>query len=287
MPELITINSLVNSIKKGSGLTQCLLTANQFLKSWAKIYSGSNLVGCADGDAETILPEGVWSSQHFSGWEKGGSYQLGGHMVGSYFCISVLSYLPLFDLACYCLVFILKMSQNVWSLSGGCPATCDSWHPAEIVCWLIMPSLHGTALPGCETEQVLTNPSNVILSKTCVVMCSLSEYGSTPLQGFQSVWGPLRPHRAHPFTHTDQQEIRGHFYLKNCWIFKMQTLKLKFLSVKSVTISSTPFSGTVPGILHGRSNLTSHLDAKENLWFHVALCLAIYLIKFTSLEHID
>lgn len=188
MLEQITINSLVNSIKKGSGLTQRLLTANHFLKSWTKIYSGSSLVGCAHGDAETILPEGMQSSQHFSGWEKGGMYQLGGDMMGSCFCISVFSYLPLFAIAIVLCLF-QKMSQNLWSLSGGCPATCDSWHPAEIACWLIMPSLHGTALPSCETEQMLKNPSNVILSKTYAVMCSLAEFGSSPLPGSQSVWG--------------------------------------------------------------------------------------------------
>lgn len=272
------------------------LVHSQPVPAVLKIYSGSSLVGCAHGDAETILPQEMWSSQRLGraprawsspGWEKGGRYQLGGDIVGSYSCISVLSYLPLFGLACYCLVFVLKMSQNLWSLWGGCPATCDSWHPAEIVCWLIMPSLRGTAeLPSRETEQVLTNPSNIILLKTCVVMCSLSEHGSAPYKASRVFGCALRPHRAHPSTHTDQQEIRGHFYLKNRWIFKMQTLKLKFLSVKSVTMSSTPFCGTVPEILPGRGNLMSHLSSKEN-WFNVALCLAIYLIRFTSLEHIE
>lgn len=176
MPEQITINSLANSIEKGSCLTQHLLTANQFLKSWTKIYSGSNLVGCAHGDEEVILSEGMQSSQHFLWLGEGRKVSVGRRQrMRSCFWISVFSYLPLFGLSCYCLVFILKMSQNLWGqdYAGGCPATCDSWHPAEIAGWLIMPSVHGTALPSCETEQVLTNPSNVILSKTSVVMCSL------------------------------------------------------------------------------------------------------------------
>lgn len=209
MPEQITINSLVNSIKKGSGLTQRLLTANHFLKSWTKVYSGSSFVGCAHGVAEMILPEGMQSSQYFSEWEKGGRYQLGRDMMGSFFCISVFSYLPLFSLASYCLVFVLKMSQNLWSFS----ATCDSWHPAEIACWIIMPSLHGTALSSCETEQVLTNPSNIILSKTCAVMCSLAEYGSTPLQGFQSVWGCSQASQS-PSLHTHWPTRNKGWFLK-------------------------------------------------------------------------
>lgn len=79
MPEQITINSLVDSIKKGRSLTQCLLIVNQFLKSWTKNYSGSDLVGCARGDAEAILPVGmqdpsafpmVWRREEGISWEE-------------------------------------------------------------------------------------------------------------------------------------------------------------------------------------------------------------------------
>lgn len=128
MLEQITINSLVNSVKKGSGLTQCLLTANHFLKSWTKIYSGFSLVGCAHGDAETILPEGTQSSQDFSGWEKGGRYQLGGDMMRSCFCISVFSYLPLFAIAIVMRLLkknesefmepFRRMSCNLWFMTS-------------------------------------------------------------------------------------------------------------------------------------------------------------------------
>lgn len=64
MPEQITINSPVDSSTKGRRFSRWLLIANQFLKSWTKlivdcINSGSDLVECARGDAEAILPKGM------------------------------------------------------------------------------------------------------------------------------------------------------------------------------------------------------------------------------------
>lgn len=48
VPEQLTINSLVDSIKKGKSLTQSFLTIDQFLKSLTKISLGSDEAGCVE-----------------------------------------------------------------------------------------------------------------------------------------------------------------------------------------------------------------------------------------------
>lgn len=77
-----------------------------------------------------------------------------------------------------------------------------------MACLLIIPSLYGTAFLSCETSQVQTKPSDLILSKTYFVITAVQSIGLLPLKSFQSVWrqltGPTEPIPPHTLTHKKQ-----------------------------------------------------------------------------------